>query len=484
MSRIKFQLPLWLIVTLSSVFIVRIPSLFEPFYYGDEMIYLALGQGIRKGLILYKNIHDNKPPLLYFLASISGNVFWFRAILCFWIIATIILFWYFVKSIIKNNATVIAATISFAVLTSMPLLEGEVANAELFMLLPTIAACFVAWKGKGYRSAFISGLLLSIAALFKIPSIFDVGAVIAIWFFTLKFNKKDITTFILKVVTLFMGISIPIGITFLWYFIRGAGNEYLVAAFLQNFGYVSSWRAVGEQVPFLVKNGPLLIRALVVVLSFLILFFLRKKRSRLFIFTCAWAVTSLFAATLSERPYPHYLVQVIPSVSLLVGLLFTDETLEQVLTIFPLIGVFFVAVYFQFWQYSTSLYFGRFITLLTKNTHEYFESFSPTVERNYEIAKLITTTTNVSDPVFIWGDSAGIYALSQRLPPIKYVADYHIKDFSSVEETITALEMNHPKMLVFLPESPTPEALSRFAKRYYYPMQSISGALVWYNTSQ
>ena len=48
------DIPGWLLAILSSVFLLRIPSFFEPYYYGDEMIYMTLGQGVRQGLTLYK----------------------------------------------------------------------------------------------------------------------------------------------------------------------------------------------------------------------------------------------------------------------------------------------------------------------------------------------------------------------------------------------------------------------------------------------
>ncbi len=66
---------------LFSIFLFRLPSLYEPFWYGDEGIYLVLGQAVRKGLVLYRDIHDNKPPLLYWLAAVSENLFWFKFIL-------------------------------------------------------------------------------------------------------------------------------------------------------------------------------------------------------------------------------------------------------------------------------------------------------------------------------------------------------------------------------------------------------------------
>src|SRR3990167_11226717 len=89
----KLHTPTWLFVLLSVVFILRIPSFFEPYSYGDEMIYLTLGEAIRRGIPLYSGIHDNKPPLLYVMAAIAGNLFWFKAILTIWHIVTIFLFW-------------------------------------------------------------------------------------------------------------------------------------------------------------------------------------------------------------------------------------------------------------------------------------------------------------------------------------------------------------------------------------------------------
>ena len=89
----KIHLPAWVVGILAIVLILRIPSFFEPYYYGDEMIYLALGQGVRQGLILFKDIHDNKPPLLYLAAAIAGNLFWFKAILCFWNMFTVAFFY-------------------------------------------------------------------------------------------------------------------------------------------------------------------------------------------------------------------------------------------------------------------------------------------------------------------------------------------------------------------------------------------------------
>src|SRR5216684_7424099 len=99
----EIEPPNWVMGIMALVLLARIPSFFEPYYYGDEMIYLTLGNAIRHGLTLYKQIHDNKPPLLYLTAAVAGNLFWFKAILAFWMIATTICFWKLTETLFKEN---------------------------------------------------------------------------------------------------------------------------------------------------------------------------------------------------------------------------------------------------------------------------------------------------------------------------------------------------------------------------------------------
>src|SRR5258706_5530320 len=335
--------PKWLFVVLLLVVLFRIPTLFEPYSYGDETIYLTLGEGMRHGLTLYKDIHDNKPPLLYDMAAIAGSLFWFKAILLFWMLGTTYLFWKLTVSLFPKNGTLQkVATVIFTIFTTIPLFEGHIANAELFMLAPTIGAfLLLLTKTHTTRNIFIAGMLFAFATLFKVPAAFDVPTIVFLWFVTMKFTRKNFIELVKKTLVLSAGFIIPIALTFVWYFMKGAFNEYLVAAWLQNFGYLSSFRPGDIQKPFLEKNGPLLLRGVVVAVGLLSRFTFRRKLSKQFIFTSTWLLFSLFAVTLSERPYPHYLVQAVPSMAILFGMLFTFQTLEQSLVIIPLSLAFF-----------------------------------------------------------------------------------------------------------------------------------------------
>lgn len=476
--------PTWLFVLLSIVLVLRIPSFFEPYSYGDELIYLTLGEAIRQGIPLYSGIHDNKPPLLYITAAIAGNLFWFKAILALWSLTTVYLFWKLSEILLpKHGKAQILATSIFAVLTTIPLLEGHIANAENFMIGPIILGFYLLLSQKpNTKNLFISGILFSIAALYKIPAAFDIPAIIFYWIIIQKkLDKQAIIKIAKRTAVLMLAFLVPIGFTFIWYYFRGAFAEYLIAAYLQNFGYLSSWRPSDIQKPFLEKNGPLLIRAVVVAAAGLVLFLKRKKLSKEFLFTSFWLFLTLFAVSLSERPYPHYLIQSVAPIAVLFATLFTSRRMEQVYSIIPLFFAFLVPYYFHFWHYETLSYYQRFVRLTTRqvSTQEYLNTFGSHVLRNYKIASYITSLTKPSEKIFIWGDGVAVYALSRRLPPIKYVADYHIKDFSSETEVVEQLTQNMPAFIIVLPKEDPPPTLRTFLHSNYGQIDEVEGAQIW-----
>src|SRR6266404_5799947 len=238
----KIEPPNWVLGIIAFIVLFRIPSFFEPYYYGDEMIYTTLGLGIRRGLTLYSQIFDNKPPLIYMIAAIAGNLFWFKAILAFWMIATTICFWHLMKNIFKTNKSAQRVSVLvFAIFTTIPLFEGNIVNAELFLIGPVILALTILLTHPSVRNIFLAGICLGIAALFKIPAAFDAPVIVVFWFVTLdKVNIKSLLDLVKKTLILISGFAIPIALSFIWYFAKGAGKEYLTAAFLQNLGYISS----------------------------------------------------------------------------------------------------------------------------------------------------------------------------------------------------------------------------------------------------
>lgn len=464
------DLPAWVLGILALVLILRIPTFFEPYYYGDEMIYLTLGQGVRQGLTLYKDVYDNKPPLLYLTAAAAGNLFWFKTILCFWSIITIIFFYKLAEKLFtKRKIVQIASTSIFAILTTIPLFEGNTVNAELFMIGFTIIALYILLSDKlNSKRIYFAGLLFGLGTLFKVPAAFDAPIIVIYWLITNDFKdwKKVIkNTFILA-----LGFVTPILLSFIYFYFKGALSAYINAAFLQNVGYLSSFRPGDIQKPFYIRNGPLLIRAGIVFAGIGILYLSRKKLSKNFILFCIWTLLGLFAVTLSERPYPHYFIQVIAPISFLFGMFFAERSIEQALVVIPLTVSFFVPVYYNFYHYSTINYYSRFINFaIGKSTKsEYLEGFSSTVDRNYAIAKFLSQSSRETDRVFMWdSDSATVYALSRRLPPIKFVADYHVTDYSNLATVAGQITTNPPKFIVLTSNRPYPDLIKLIKNKYF-----------------
>lgn len=453
-----------LLILLSAV--LRIPSLFEPYWYGDEGIYLVLGQGIRKGLILYKDIHDNKPPLLYMLAAIAGNVFYFRLMLTIWFGVAVGFFYKLTQLLIpkKKVAATIATTLMIALTT---LTEGNIANAEIFIVLPIIMATFMALKELKRKSEkkkiirwAVMGLLMSVGFLLKVPAVFDMLALFLWVGVTQEMNGKNIFKSVWRVVSskrlwlMGLGFIVPIALSIIYYYKVGAGERYFRSALGQNIGYLASFKTGSHDQGLGAQTG--LISRTVGLLILLVAFFpLAKKgnitnKGKLLI---TWFLMALFGALLPERPYPHYLIQpIIPGSLLLTYFLFVKNKslrLWSIVVMAIMVG-FYLKI--SFWHYPVVDYYRNFYDYITKvkTIEEYRNYFDFRVNQTYKLADYLKRRTNSEDRVFIWGDEPTIYALANRLPVGRYTVAYHVVDFNGYDETLEAFDKYQPKVVIVM----------------------------------
>jgi hypothetical protein len=242
---------------------------------------------------------------------------------------------------------------------------------------------------------------------------------------------------------------IPLLGTFVFFGFKQALGFYLSAAFVQNLPYLSSWGS--QQVSAGGFSSRFLIRVLAMGFLILALFFFRKRLSLALKVIIVWFVTSLFAALLSGRPYPHYLLEVLPSFALSFGLLF--ETKGKFLRVIPLVFLgFFIFVFynFHFWYYPNLPYFKNFYqyVLRLKSKSDYLVFFNPQTDDLYQTADFIRSHTTADEKIFIWGTQPSIYALSGRLPVGRYTVSYHVFDFKGEAETLGALRFQPPRWLI------------------------------------
>lgn len=443
---------------------LRIPSLVEPYWYGDEGIYQVIGMALRSGRILYQGIWDNKPPILYLLyAIVNGDQFWARLLSLIFGIGAVVAFYFLAKKIFTKPKIIYSATALFVFLFGTPLLEGNIANAENFMLFPTILAMYYIFSAKlssRPRYYIFAGLLLSFSFLTKIVAIFDVAAafsislILGIYDVPIR-NAKDVfnasffrtcVAIVKKELTFGISFAVPILATIFYFIAINVFGDFYKAAFSQNVGYVS----YGNN--FLIPNGLLYLKLILLAFSLLAIVRYRKVLSTTGVFILVWLFFSLFNAFFSERPYTHYLLVLLPAFCLFTGYIFENKKIAKIT------GALFIGMFFLLWTnfniYKKVIpyYQNYFNFVLGNKTAELYQAFFDShTPGDYEVARFISTKTTKQDGIFIWGDSGQIYALTGKLPPGRYIVAYHITFYKkAVEETQHAISLAKPKYIIVM----------------------------------
>lgn len=483
----------WLILLIGIVILARIPTLFTPHYYGDEEIYFVMGRAWRTGVPMYEAMFDHKPPLLYVLAGIAHNVFWFRTMLMGVMIIHTILFYRLATLFWTPLRPKLAylSSLLFVALTTLPTFEGNIANAELFMMLPLTISLLMVWpetargayagRKKWYRF-LIAGAIAGVGWLFKIPVAFDFAA-IALYLFA--FREKTFTgslkhIFSLAFFSYVLGFFIPLLSSFAYYYLKGHGQSYLDTVLTMNLGYVSSWSTSAYEFnPF--KSG-LMVRGMIVGAYTLLLYIFRNRLNQRFILASLWFAFSFFGSLLSGRPYPHYLHEPFVPLSLLLPFIFVLDTVLGwiFLSLLAVWGVW-TARQIGFWGYPSKPLYANFISVVTGkiSTQEYIETFDG-ARRNYAIGNYLKDRLSAQDHLYVWGSDASIYNITNSVPAGgKYIVDFHVHDLKKFDYVMANLVRTEPQFIVILPNSKDFPDLFKLIEEEYMEVKSAHGATVY-----
>ncbi|HUD44250.1 MAG TPA: hypothetical protein VMR41_01775 [Patescibacteria group bacterium] len=502
----------FLIGTIFVFFLLRLPSLVEPYWYGDEGIYEIIGRALLNGRLLYVGIWDNKPPLLYLTyAFFHSSQFEVKFASLIVGIASILVFFFLARKLFKQTSLQFITTAVFAFLFATPMTEGNIANAENFMLLPIIAAGLLIWT---HHPEFISGshrkdsrlhgndklisnhslmlglggLLLGIAFLYKIVAVFDLAAfAVFIILFKLpspltlrmlkniKTLKNLLTDELQALIPYLLGFILPLLITTLYFAMHGAVGDFFHSAFSSNVGYVGYGNA------FIIPQGLLIFKLLLLAAALFFIFQERNILPKEASFILLWFIFAVFDSYFSQRNYTHYILMAIPSLSLLLGLpilLKNYKYKRQVLLSVLVVAVITISYFINIRYNQLPSYYANFLSYITnhKSVTDYQAYFDHNTPRDYMIADYLRMHVKSGSPVFIWGNSAQIYVLSNTFPPGKYTVAYHITASAQTEkETLNAIETVKPQYMVLLDNAP---ALPFSDTNYSYQI-SLGGTLIY-----
>lgn len=462
--------------------LLRLPSIFEPNRYADEDIYLTIGQTLKKGGTLYRDIHDNKPPAVYYTAALAGSVPSFRLILLITHTGSLLAFLSLCGLVFSKKYIPEISTFIYLIFTTIPLLEGNIANGEIFMIIHEIFAICLFWeimksRKQHHPANYLAvGLLFAVGFFYKITAAFDFAAII---FYFVILSQYNITGVIQRIKNfrlwlMVIGFIFPIILTLIYYYAHDAGEYYLRSALMQNIGYLSSYSGG--------NNSHLILKGLVLAVLSIFLLSQRRRLAKPILMVSSWFIFALFGSLLSGRPYPHYLIQIVAPAVLLLGFLFFKSRKTEKTLIFILIFVTFIAIRStNFWYYPSLPYYQNFWRYLTgQQTKQQYQYSFAGVERNQKVADFIRNHTLPSDRIFIWGTEPAIYFLSNRLPVGRFTTSYHVRDFDTqTGATFAKLKSAPPKLIVVLDYESDLNNLFSWINTYYYPLERVSDATIF-----
>jgi hypothetical protein len=469
-------------IILFFVLLLRIPSFFEPYWYGDEGIYLALGQAMQRGAIMYRDIWDNKPPLLYLVYALHPTLLWAKVTATVFVLGTVAATYWLAK---RLKAFPVIAALLTGLLLSLPLLEGTIANAELYFTLPIVLGAYVIMTTK--RSLWF-GLLLATAIFIKVPAGFDFAGMLLAYFFINLFGHRHDP---LNTATpaKFIPVVLPSAglflIFILYFYFHHALADFFTASFSQNASYV----AVGSG-PFSRLSNPLFVKGiyLAVATGLLLALFYLKKISKEMLFLSLWFGFSLYGALLSNRPYLHYLLQIVPPAAiLLVYLLANLRKYSYILIAFLFVLFATFRSFSGAFALETRSYYQNWFDYVSerKSWPEYVNYFDSRTTNSYAVAQYLDERTGPSEPIFVWGDASFVYVLANRPPATKFIQAHHLstippKNFDLVMERLARYQPKY--ILVSRPVHFAFPALEDFLKRNYRPTTNFLDLYVYENT--
>lgn len=425
------------------------------------------------------------------MAAIAGSVPTFRLMLMGWNLINVALVWKMLERFEVGKKIQFAMTLLFGVFSSIPLTEGNIANGEVFMIMPATLGAWLLWEaGRKNGVKFktvpgLAGLAMAAAFLFKVPVLFEV---LALGFWWTIYQAKNIRAAIEKllspeVLVMAGAFLIPILGSVAYYYAVGAGEPYVRSALMQNIGYLSSWE--GGDRP-LWENG-LVQRAIVWLLVLGAFIWQRKKLGEKFGLAGLWLSGALFGALLSGRPYPHYLIEIVAPICLVFGTALAAKktattAMAVVLSILVVLGI----KQYDFWYYQSLPYYRNFIEyrLGRKDVGGYLNFFGDEVMRNFKTAEYIKKRTLPEDRIFVWGTEPAIYAMSERLPAGRYTVAYHVADFNGYKETMEAIEKEKPVYIVRMENERIKfEELDEYLATEYVRVNQIAEAVIYRKTA-
>jgi len=468
MPKIKKYLPF--IALFFLILLLRSPSFFEPHWYFDEGVYSVFGKSILEGHSPYMYVWDHKPLGIYLIYSLAylvpfDTLFVAKFFAFLSAFGSSLVLFLIARQAFSRKAAFIAA-FTFGISSSLTFFDGNQANGEIFILPFLLFSIYLIEpfnKSINVKKIFWAGIFLGIASSIKQVAGIDLALLTVL--LLLKEGR-----FFKNLLVLIWGFSSTILLTaFITLLLGTPLPDFWFAVVKFNFSYVVS-RKLGILFNFLKFSLLFLIP---------ILFLVRSKIA--YFPLVIWLVIDLIGVLSGGQPYPHYLIQVLPVVSLIFAVALTYGGSAKLLRFVATgAGVFFIFLlgnsYFRIVPYGDVFsewgYYNSFVkTALSGNYRTFEEVFSSrwAVDRNKKVVEYLNKNSSKNDYIYIWGGgtTSWLYNDLDRKIPSRYISFLHAEAIPEApKQTINDLKERKPKFIVTTPHPTFEELTSLIDKNY------------------
>jgi 4-amino-4-deoxy-L-arabinose transferase-like glycosyltransferase len=435
-----------------AIFFVRLAGVVEPIG-PDQGVYLTIVWGLRRGLRLYRDLWEQKPPGIYLIYRLGLSVFGERMATAFWLdyaasaLTTLVLFDLGRRLVSLKFGALVAAIYAFASLPPVRYPLGGFLERSVTEPFIVVFAAAAAWSAAmaisrdGKRWPCAAGLLIGMAAVFKQTALIYWPA-FTIWTW-LSTDVRRARRF-----AIYSGIGAAIApiLAVVWLWSQGVLQDAYVATIEYNMAYL----AVGGQTTAgtLDKFAHEVWRrmktdevwALGTLSATIAVYAWWRRRTtapRVASLGALWLAATLIAtAANGPRTFSQYFIPSLLPLSLCSAWLVREALAwNGARRIAAFAGI--AALTMLMLTRSGSL--GRGISMTTWDAQHlfgrtdreaYLQRFQSKSSRafsamyNERLAAYIRTRTAPDERIFVFGMSAGTYFLSGRLPATKFLWAY------------------------------------------------------------
>jgi 4-amino-4-deoxy-L-arabinose transferase-like glycosyltransferase len=478
------SLPLILICLLPVL--LYLPFAGTPFER-DEGTYATVAQGLLDGKVPYRDLFDNKPPLVYGWYAFSFALFGEsttapRMVAAVLLSVTTLALFAQARLLFPRGVAYLAATL-FAVSTGVPFLALH-ANTEAYMLLPLVTsiAAFTVGMSKQRLLWFVAAGLLGALAIgtkqVAVWNLVSLALVALIWRWRMGGQLRDRLA---PLAALVGGAAAGLAFIVGPFLATGAVDDLIYANISYNWLYMGflTWTDrflnLGNGTLFVTAAAaPLLVSGAIGMVSVL-----RKGRRAVDYLVVVWALASAIGVASGGRFFPHYFLHLVPAMAILAAVViherFARSRHRPSSRPAIMFGLLLVSI-----SLATNAVLYLAPAPAERQVAESVYYQKEWEENSRALGLYLKERTDPTDTIFNFGREPQVYFYADRRPAAQFFYDWAYQyDEETLAETVEVLRFERPAFILdstlppLFPPGPRPQVLKELLDDDYEYIGSL-----------